>query len=316
MNNNKFSHKNFINVDDIDFDNTHSESEDTDDIKDIKDTEKDTEKDTDDIKDNTINKKDTFIWEAIHPKWEKKVLSKNFVIKNCLADGNCQFRSIETALTNAGIKTNHERLRKSICKYINNLDNNDFFNIIQNYRLEKQTGEFEGDWDPFSIKNKRDFTKELRKPGFNFQGDNITLSLISKCLEIDIIILDSDLNVTDLSNPDHLFPKIIIIFYDKQNKHYRTIGLKCKKKINTIFKRIDLPDELTRLIDKNTFFLHHIQNVCLTEMKCKKLELNKIIKNIEEKFDTKISSNDKKSIMKIIRTILDNENYFNKIKSN
>lgn len=78
---------------------------------------------------------------------------------------------------------------------------------------------------------------------------------------------------------------------------------------------MDLPDELTRLLDKNVFFLHHIQNVCVKEMKCKKLELNKIIKTIEENLDTKISSNDKKSIMKIIRTILDNENYFNKIKS-
>ena len=100
MNNNKFSHKNFINVDDIDFDNTHSESEDTDDIKDIKDTEKDTEKDTDDIKDNTINKKDTFIWEAIHPKWEKKVLSKNFPLVFTFEPSYIHFQYVKSRFKN------------------------------------------------------------------------------------------------------------------------------------------------------------------------------------------------------------------------
>jgi hypothetical protein len=264
--------------------------------------------------DTEVKEKDVFIWEPIDPKWSKKLLSECFVIKNCLSDGNCQFRSIETALTNAGHKTDHEKLRRSICKYINNIDNNEFFNIIQNYRLEKQHGEFEGNWDPFTIKNKRDFIKQLKQPGFNFQGDNITLSLISQSLNIDIIILNDDLHITDLSNPEKLNQKLIILYFDKQNKHYKTIGIKLKKKVNTIFKRSDLPIEILRIIDKQNFFLHHIQTICLKELKCGKINLNNIIKSLQNKLQIPLSDKDKQIVFKIIRTILENENYFDKIK--
>lgn len=264
--------------------------------------------------DTEIKEKDVFIWEPIDERWSKKLLSECFVIKNCLSDGNCQFRSIETALTNAGHKTNHEKLRRSICKYINNIDNNEFFNIIQSYRLEKQHGEFEGNWDPFVIKNKRDFIKQLKQPGFNFQGDNITLSLISQSLNIDIVILDDNLNITDLSNPEKVNQKLIILYFDKKNKHYKTIGIKLKKKVHSIFKRSDLPIEILRIIDKQNFFLHHIQTICLQELKCKKLNLNTIIKLLQNKLQIPLSNKDKETIFKIIRTILENENYFNKIK--
>lgn len=162
------------------------------------------------------NQQETFTWDPLPKEWCEKLLSENFVIKNCLGDGNCQFRSIETALTNAGCKTTHERLRQSICKYINSLENSKFYEIIQNYRIEKQNGEFIGDWNPFAIRNKRQFNAQLRKPGFNFQGDNITLSLISKAMNVDIILLDNELYITDLSNTDNLQPKLIVLFYDKK----------------------------------------------------------------------------------------------------
>ncbi len=264
--------------------------------------------------DTEVKEKDVFIWEPIDPKWSKKLLSEYFVIKNCLSDGNCQFRSIETALTNAGHKTDHEKLRRSICKYINNIDNNEFFNIIQNYRLEKQHGEFEGNWDPFTIKNKRDFIKQLKQPGFNFQGDNITLSLISQSLNIDIVILQDNFHITDLSNPEKLNQKLIILYFDKENKHYKTVGVKIKKKVHTIFKRSNLPIEILRIIDKQNFFLHHIQTICLKELKCGKINLNNIIKSLQNKLQLPLSDKDKETIFKIIRTILENEKFFNKIK--
>lgn len=267
--------------------------------------------------------KDTFIWEPLQPEWQSKLLCNTFVIKNCLGDGNCQFRSIETALSNAGCKTDHERLRKSLVKYINSLDNKDFFDIIQLYRIEKQNGEFVGDWDPFSIKNKRQFNNELKKPGFNFQGDHITLSLVSKALGLDIILLDNYFNITDLSNPDQLQPKVIVLYYDNKGTlgqgtsgHYQTIGIITKrKKVYTMFKRSELPEEIDRLLDKHNFFLQHIRDICSKDLGCNKLQLNNIIKQVEDRIKTKISKNDKIKIIQIIRTILENENYFNEIKT-
>lgn len=270
--------------------------------------------------------KDTFIWEPLQPEWQSKLLCNTFVIKNCLGDGNCQFRSIETALSNAGCKTDHERLRKSLVKYINSLDNKDFFDIIQLYRIEKQNGEFVGDWDPFSITNKRQFNNELKKPGFNFQGDHITLSLVSKALGLDIILLDNYFNITDLSNPDQLQPKVIVLYYDNKGSlnvsgqgtsgHYQTIGIITKrKKVYTMFKRSELPEEIDRLLDKHNFFLQHIRDICSKDLGCNKLQLNNIIKQVEDRIKTKISKNDKIKIIQIIRTILENENYFNEIKT-
>lgn len=258
------------------------------------------------------DKQMVFIWEELSPEWQSKLFCKAFVIKNCLGDGNCQFRSIETALTNSGCKTDHEKLRKSISKYINSLDNKDFFDIIQHYRIEAQAGEFVGDWDPFNIKNKRQFITELKKPGFNFQGDNITLSLVSKAMNIDILLLDNKFNITNLSNPEQLQPKIIILYYDQSAGHYQTIGLRTKrKKVNTLFKRIDLPDEIDKLLDKHTFLLEHIKHIII---QCKRIQLNQIIKQLEDRIKTKISKDDKIKIMKIIKMILENENYFEKIK--
>jgi hypothetical protein len=267
-------------------------------------------------KDMIKQNEDVFTWEPLSESWRKKLASENFVIKNCLGDGNCQFRSIETALTNAGCKTNHERLRQSLCKYINGLENSEFFDIIQNYRLEKQHGEFIGEWDPFTIKNKRDFTSQLKKPGFNFQGDNITLSLICKVLNVDIVILDEDLNITDLTNGDKPHPKMILLFFDRSKQHYKTLGLQTKRKrVITIFKRAQLPEEIERFLDKHNFYLHHIKDICAQELKCGKLQLNKIMKAIEERIQTHLSKQDKITIIKIIRMILDNEDFFNKIKS-
>lgn len=261
------------------------------------------------------NQPETFAWEPLSKEWCDKLLCNNFVIKNCLGDGNCQFRSIETALTNAGCKTDHERLRRAVCKYINALENSKFYEIVQNYRIEKQNGEFVGEWDPFKIRNKRDFTIQLRKPGFNFQGDNITLSLVSKAMNLDIILLDSDYNITDLSNTDELQPKIILLFYDKSGGHYKTIGLQSKrKKITTMFKRTELPSEIDRILDKYTYYLDHVRDICAQQFSCGRLQLNKIIADIESRTKTRISKQDKQTIMKIIRMILENENYFEQIK--
>ena len=256
--------------------------------------------------------KDDYVWEQLPKPWTDKLLSNNFVIKNCLGDGNCQFRSIETALINAGYKTNHERLRNVIAKYIRGLDNSEFFAIIQNYRIEKKNGEFVGDWDPFKIKNKRQFIIEIKKTGFNFQGDNITLSLLSKAIGIDIIILTSNFEITNLSNPDNLQPKIMILYYDKLGDsygHYQTIGLKIKKKVQTIFKRPVIPKELDILLDKHTFILNHVVDICTL---CDELKLNDILMSLQKRIG-KISKNDKLTTMNIVKSILENQKYFKEI---
>jgi len=254
--------------------------------------------------DRNINpKKISYIWQDISKEWSTKLMSNNFVMKNCLSDGNCQFRSIETALTNSGYKTNHRHLRNIIAKYITRIENPEFFNIIQNYRIEKQHGEFVGDWDPFQIKNKSDFIKQIKQTGFHFQGDYITLSLISKAIKIDIVIFNDDYTITDLSNPEDLQQKIIILFYD--SKHYQTIGIKKRINVQTIFLRTQLPKELEMVIDKHTFLSRHLQNVC-KDQNCKKIQLNKMLNIIQKNIQSPLSRQDKRTILELLQKWVDN----------
>ena len=82
-----------------------------------------------------------------------------------------------------------------------------------------------------------------------------------------------------------------------------------------MFKRTELPSELDRIIDKYTYYLDHIKDICAKEFSCRRLQLNKIIADIESRTKTCISKQDKQTIMKIIRMILENERYFDQIKN-
>jgi hypothetical protein len=260
------------------------------------------------------NNQSDYIWEELSQKWQTKLLSSKFFIKNCLGDGNCQFRSIETALINSGYKTNHNKLRNIIVKYINNLDNPTFFKIIQNYRIEKDNGEFLGNWDPYSIRNKRNFTNQIKQDGFHFQGDHTTLSLLSNALNIDFIILTSDFNIINLSNPENNH-KLIILYYDKTNNkngHYKTIGFKIKRKIESIFKA-PFPPEIENLLDKNKLLLNHLNDIINETINdSKHLQLNNILMSMQKRLHTNISSEDKNTIMLLLTFWLEDNKYFEK----
>ena len=84
------------------------------------------------IKSKCIN--DTYYWEPLSETWQSKLGSTDFMVKNCLGDGNCQFRSIETALTQGGYRATHEKLRRLLAKYILSIDNKVFIDIIKTYQ--------------------------------------------------------------------------------------------------------------------------------------------------------------------------------------
>ena len=96
-----------------------------------------------------------YIWE----QFSKKL--PNLVIKDCIPDGNCQFRSIENALYQYNNKYTHIKLRKMVGNYILNLPESDFLSILNNYKIEKDNDEFLGHWDPYKVKTKTDFIKNI-----------------------------------------------------------------------------------------------------------------------------------------------------------
>lgn len=260
------------------------------------------QEDVEDVEQDIVNKKhkDVFVWDPLPQNWQIKLLSKNFLIKNCL-DSN--YNSLESALQNAGCKTNIDKLKRALCKYINYLDNNSFFKIIQNYRSHKSNI----NWDPFRIKSKRDFTSQIRRPEFDFRGDNIILSLISKVLNIDIILFQKNLDIINLANNHYTQPKLLILFYDNDENSYKSIGFQSKHKITTIFKRIELPEEISRI---NNLHLHHIKDICSSKLECKNLELISIINKLQNRLGKQLNSQERQEIFKLIKIILENEKFF------
>jgi hypothetical protein len=205
--------------------------------------------------------------------WEPFYKFDKFFIKDTLPDGNCQFRAISEALRSmrsadtealrsanpeamrSDAKLNHKQLRKLIAEYIINLSDEEFKDIINYYRIEKTNHEFIGKWDPFKVKTKSALARHIKKSGFHFQGDNLTLSLLSRILDVDFIIFGKE-SITELS---HTHPRIIMLYYT--GDHYQTIGIKEKgiRKIITLFDRHNLPDTIRILIDKYYFLENEIR---------------------------------------------------------
>jgi hypothetical protein len=50
-----------------------------------------------------------YSWVPLNQKWQRILNSNNFREKECKGDGNCQFRSIAQALSDAGFKISHKR---------------------------------------------------------------------------------------------------------------------------------------------------------------------------------------------------------------
>ena len=249
------------------------------------------------------NVSNTFEWQKLDATWERLLASENFRVKNCKGDGNCQFRSLETAFVEAGYKISHTNLRQIIGEYVQIIPQNEFDMILMNYRIEYKNDNFQGQWDPFSVHTKEEFIREITKPGFSFQGDDVTLSLFSRALAIDFIILDDQYNIINLSNDDNLNAKIIILFRNvgRNSGHYQTIGLNANEKILTIFDRNDVPEEVNALLNKIEFFKYHMVKVPLTSQ-------TKLINYFTQLFERNLT-NTEKGILQQILNQNQNNNY-------
>ena len=182
----------YLKIEDIDFENYNEKSENTieknKDKEQVGGTKRSSKKD----------EKEIFKWEQLSDEWINKILSDHFVLKHYLGE-----LTLEKALSNCCGKITRDNLRKNICKYINGLSNDLFFNIVEYFRREYDNKTFSESFDPYTIKNKRQLTLEIKKDSFKFN-----LHLVSLALNIDIIIFDADLNIKILNNDSE---KIIMI---------------------------------------------------------------------------------------------------------
>ena len=253
------------------------------------------------------NKNKKFTWESLDERWNDILLSDNFVVKDCIPDGNCQFRSLEEALKKTTLKMSHKKLRILIANYILTISDARYKEILDTYLSEKQNNEFIGKWNPTKIKTRKQFINEIKKSGFNFQGDNLTLVLLSEVLKIDFLIFNADSHsILDINKSNK---QIVILYYMRHglSGHYNTVGLKNEKNIKTLFLKNNLDDEINNILDKNIFFKKHLEHIYSSSdnFTCKSVitQLQNIIN---------ISKTDIQLICKILAKIVNNNPTKNK----
>lgn len=243
-------------------------------------------------------------------RWNAKLLTDKFVLFGINNKKHEKNLTLEMALFNAGQRK--VKLKKKIIKYINDLTQWEFLQFLDEYKTEKSSGNFNGKWDPYSIKNKREFIREFRSPHFTLENDNIMINLISKIMGIDFIIFHQNHCIQDLSN-EKQNDKLIILYKfndDENNVYICCVGLVLKQKTLTVFNRERLPEQLRIILNRDEFIFEHIRRIITEVIEKEILTLNYIINQLESRLSSKFSHNELREIVKIINSILQNIEYF------
>lgn len=198
-------------------------------------------------------------WEKLNLKWIKKLNSltklppKNsrWGILECGSDGDCLFHCLSYALKSENIidgKFNVANLRQMVSKKISKDKFNEIINI---YKILKDSDDFEEVWDPYDI-SFDEFKKLIIQGGDNYWGDNIIINILKEILNINIIILNSN----SLTNDYNYYPLLydfddncetIILSYE-EGIHFKLIGYFDDFFI-TKFNKKNIPNEILKLIN-------------------------------------------------------------------
>jgi len=206
-------------------------------------------------------------WESLPLEWEIRLTeydlaSENnllpeckFLVLECGAEGDCLFYVLAEALNNYIMTENSEAdlydvsmLRTIAASCINN---NNFQIIIESYRLEEESFDFNGNWSPREINSKDELKNEIVKKGNNFWGDHIILQLLQEVLEFNVIILnDGEIDTTIHGTGSDItkYTKTIVIYYFG-SVHFQLIGYFDGNIIKTCLKSNDIPPILQNIYD-------------------------------------------------------------------
>lgn len=195
-------------------------------------------------------------YEKLPLGWKKRLkspTSKNSLwgIKDCGGNGDCLFLCIGEALRDfyklEDENYSVEKLREIAA---NMITDQNFIIILETYKAEAETEEFDGLWDPFSIKTKVELQNEIKKTGDSFWGDHIIFQLLAEALNLNFIILNDK---NELAKQDFRLQRIglnlrkdrktIILSY-YSNFHYQLVSYFNGNYMQTVFKYDEIPPEM------------------------------------------------------------------------
>tara|TARA_B100000900_G_scaffold398460_1_gene399827 strand:+ start:1256 stop:1972 length:717 start_codon:yes stop_codon:yes gene_type:complete len=177
---------------------------------------------------------------------EQKYKNSPYGILDCGGDGDCLFHCISHALS-SDLKEyyDYKDIRDRIAESI---DDKIFKDIIETYKILKDSGDFDEEWNPYEIKSKEEFKDIIKEGGNNYWGDHILFQLIIRALEVNIILLrinNKDYGIYHTYQEYNPSQKTIILLYEN-NIHFKLIGF-FKNKMITLFNDEDIPLEIKRI---------------------------------------------------------------------
>jgi len=178
----------------------------------------------------------------------KNYKNSPYGIIDCGGEGNCLFHCVSNALSSEYNQYyDSQDIRETIA---DSIDDKTFINIIEIYRVLKDSADFYEDWDPHKITCKEQFQELINLGGDNYWGDHILLQLLAKTFNLNIFIFKNNDNTGD----NGIYPmcekyipsfKSIILLYEN-DIHFKLVGY-FKNNMMTIFKDEDIPSEIKRI---------------------------------------------------------------------
>ncbi len=201
-------------------------------------------------------------WEKIPLIWIKKLnnLSLNKIknsrygIFNCEGNGDCFFTCIANSFNERDRFKGEEYNSKDIRNLIaDSLTLEDYDILINYYKIMKDADDFEEEWNPYDMETIDDFKRQIRESGHNYWGDWLLLTMITKLLKLNILIINYSPEEKDYSiyntcieyNKDY---DSILLMYENKD-HFQLIGYFNDNRMISYFS--ELPQEIKKLFEIN-----------------------------------------------------------------
>ena len=197
-------------------------------------------------------------WDKLHKQWIKKLNSYlkkpcNNSLWGCLecgAEGDCLFHCISYAFNSKYDKEyNANTLRIDIS---NSLTEDRYNELIEFYRIFKESGDFQEDWDPTEMTFDK-FKELIIRGGDEYWGDFLIINLIKEFLNINLIVLNSN----EFTNEYYNYPLFyefnehtdtLILLYE-EGIHFRLVGKFNDGNMITLFTKENIPIEILKMIN-------------------------------------------------------------------
>jgi hypothetical protein len=199
-------------------------------------------------KDRSFNNSNSSgVWSKLPNDWINHTfttqLYTNSIIYNSLVD-------LLASLTNSDPHEFVLAIRREITKYIKELSNENFGDILVAFRKNNPQ---------YKTKTKQGMCKIIKETMADF--DDCLLPFVSRILNLDFIFFnttDNDSSSSSLVNnthPEFIHDSLLLVEFTKNGSKWNLVGFNDKNSFQSIFSRKSIPKTIDNFVDKHNYIL-------------------------------------------------------------